>query len=144
MSAHTKEQRGFIIRRLAAHYTPAEIVAMFAVHWRDTRCEVADIAACDPRVTLLPPDEDAAFRAERKRIEENYEDVAPTARRAVRVIGLHRMYEKARENNQVSTAAALLAQIALETGTAGEMKAGEKIARITRTIIDPKATEPAT
>ena len=141
MASHTKEQRRFIICRLAAHYTPSEIVALFAVHWRDTRCDIADVASCDPRLMSLPPDDEALFKTERKRIEENYEEFAPTARRPVRLIGLHRMYEKARDNNQVSTAAALLAQIAIETGEAGEMKAGEKIARITRTIIDPAKQE---
>lgn len=141
MAAHTGEQRAFIVRRLAAFESPVDIIAAFLLLWRDTSCDPVDVAACDPRRSLLAPDLAVLFEQVRAAYLAN-PYASPTADKRVRLVELHNLYEKARGNNQVDLAARLLAQIATEQGDASGgfgSAPGDQlpIARITRTIIYP-------
>ena len=140
MTAHTMAQREFIALRLARFEPPQDIVTAFLAQWRDTACTLPDVAACDPaHGAVLAPETFEAFKRERERILTD-PHAAPTSDRRARLIALHRMYEKARDNNQVALAAELLAQIATETDTENgkaPVGAGAVIKAIVRTIIDP-------
>jgi len=134
MAAHTREQRDFIVRRLAAFYTPDDIIAQFTERWSN-RCTVNDIRACDLRYSLIDPDLEALYHAERALFLENMDLAAPTRDPRVRIVMLHRAAEKARENNQVQLLQSILAQIALETGGAVSSDDSAGVTEIRRVII---------
>jgi hypothetical protein len=145
MAAHTDEQRVFIIRRLAEFESPQEIITAFAARWRTTSCALPDIEACDPRRTTLSPLHLAIFTTRRTEYLANLDVSAPTANKTVRLVWLHQMAERYRNNNQPADARSVLRQIAEEQGDVGPGKAGkaepptEPVTSITRTIVDPSA-----
>lgn len=151
MIAFTKEQREFIVLRLARFETPAEIVAAFLNEWRDTHCDEAAVMALDPgRGAIHAPELIKEFQNTRERILTD-PAAAPAADKRVRLIILQRMADKARGNNQIDLAARLLAQIAVESdGVAGAGAGGlggppgdATDRRITRRIVDPAEPVPA-
>lgn len=140
MAAHTREQRDFIVRRLAAFYTQEDIVAEFAILWDDTKCDALDVRECDPRFSVIDPDLFQLYTDERARFLENMDAAAPTRDSRVRVVMLHREAERARARGAVTTLQSLLAQIAVETGGAGGSQApagGGAVTEIRRVIVRP-------
>lgn len=109
MAVHTQEQMAWIVQQLASYVTPETVVAEFRRLWKDTACELTDVAACDRR--RLAPDWQAYFDAMREAFLD-----APTADKRVRIAELHRMYVKLRDANSIDLAAKLLMQIATEKG----------------------------
>lgn len=147
MAVHTKEQREFIVRRLAAFETPRAITVAFAIQFPDTRCGEQDVFATDPRVALVDPDLHALFKTEcLAYLEQNPLFADQRARLHV----MSKQVEDALARNDQATARSIFRQIAEETGVvagkggakaAAAQPAGEPVASITRTIVDPKAPE---
>lgn len=140
MAVHTKEQRAFIVLRLARFDSATEIIAAFCAKWKDTTCDVLDVAACDPqRGAIIDPELWEQFKAERARILAD-PGTAPTSDKNVRLRWLHRAADLARNNNQVALMAELLAQIADEQGASGDTPAGGElpIVSITRRVVYPE------
>lgn len=151
MHVHTQEQRAFIVRMLAAFYSPKDICAAFAALFRDTACDERDVLATDPRVSVVAPELHALFRAERERVLTD-PSLAPFAEQQARLIVLSRQAERYEANNQPAEARAVLRQIAEELGVVGGKSAGGakdkadpsktpdvKSIEVTRTIVDPVA-----
>jgi hypothetical protein len=148
MAVHTKEQREFIVRRLAAFETPRDIAVAFAARFKDTACGEDDVLAVDPRIAIVDPDLHTLFRIEREKILDD-PNAAPMAEQRARLIVLSRQAERYENNNQPAEARAVLRQIAEETGAVagkGGAKAAalssamgvEEVVAITRTVVDPK------
>jgi hypothetical protein len=147
MVAHTKEQREFIVRRLAGFESPPDIAESFVARWRTTACDLPDILALDPARNLIDPDLQALWQAERARVIAD-PSLSPTADKRVRLLELHRMFEKARNRNLLDQASNLLAQIGVEVGDlsgkggpgAGPSgpAGGPPISAIELIVVDPK------
>jgi hypothetical protein len=137
MSLHTKEQREFIVRQLAAFYSPKDIVSTFALRWPDTACSEADIVACNPKLSVVSPELCALFEAERVRFMETVDDLAPTKDKRVRLVELHRIFEAFRNNRMLGAAAEILGRIAAEMGDVAPVSDAPPVTSITRTVIDP-------
>jgi hypothetical protein len=146
MSAHTEEQRVFIVRRLAIFDSYTEIAAAFALRFPDTACKPPDIESVDPRRSQIDEKLNAIFNANRTRFLSDNAIAAPTSDKTVRLVELHNLYSLARDRMAVQLAAKILEQIAKETGTAGALAApgvdDAPIGAIELTIRDP-APPPA-
>lgn len=148
-NSHTQLQREFIVRKLAAFYTPKDIAVQFAAIFRDTACSENDVLAVDPRVTTVAPELFMLFKAEREKILLD-PSAALYADQAARLISLSRQAERYEANNQPAEARSVYRQIAEEQGviSKGAGKPGGKnepdanqppVVAITRRIIDPVA-----
>jgi hypothetical protein len=147
MARHTKEQREFILLHVARYYTHDDICVRFVSRWPDTACKPADVARLDPQYALLGPEESVLYQAERTRVNENPEQIAPSLLKSVRLVKLHHMAETARARGSYDLAAKLYAQIAAEldeSGGKGPFGRGAtgatpevKTITVTRTIVDP-------
>lgn len=143
--SHTAVQKAFIVRRLAAFYSPREIAAAFAAVFPDTACNENDVMATDPRVNVVSPELHALFMTERERVLLD-EKSAPYAQQLARLIVLSRQVEDAIARGDPAGARAILRQIAEETGAVGgkagaakSSKAveGEPVTAIEWQIVDP-------
>jgi hypothetical protein len=65
---HTPEQREYIVRRLAAFYTPPDITAEFALRFPGVSCDDNDVLANDPTRFVVSPELFEAFKKERERV----------------------------------------------------------------------------
>lgn len=143
----TREQREFIVRRLAAFETPDDIVRVFGPRFPGVTCRVEDVLALNPRTNIIDPDLHALFYAERERVMED-PSAAPFAEQRVRLIVLSRQAERYGQNNDLANQRAVMRQIAEELGVvagkAGKAPAsaseGAKgpIVGIDILVIDPK------
>lgn len=148
MAAHTKLQREFIVRRLAAFEPPRVIAAAFAAAYPDTACGEQDILATDPESQLVDPDLMTIFLAERERVLLDPKS-APFANQTARLIALSSDAKYYGHNNQLAERRAVFRQIAEELGVVGG-KAGKpdapngqtpefKSVTVVHEIVDPKA-----
>ena len=152
MAAHTKAQKEFIVRRLAAFESPRDVAASFAARFPGVPCREQDVLATDPRGNVVDPELTTLFYEERKRVLDD-PDAAPFADQKARLIVLSRQAERYENNNQLAEARAVFRQIAEELGVVGgkgkpqETKGavgGQPVTGITRTIIDaPKHSDAA-
>lgn len=145
MASHTKEQREFIVRRLAAFESPRDVAIAFAIRFKDTACGENDVRATDPRLVPVDPELYALFLSERDRVLLD-PSLAPFAEQRARLIVLSRQAERYENNNQPAEARAVFRQIAEELGVIGAKGVGAKvtdkpreITEIVETIIDPAA-----
>ena len=146
MTTHTKLQKEFIVKRLAAFANANDIILEFAKLFPGTVCTPADVAANNPRESIIDPDLHALFRSER---EQNIIDPERClfGQQAARLFALSALAERLFANNQPHDARSVLRQIAEEQGMVGgksgrvdpAVPPGEKVTEITRTIIDPAA-----
>jgi hypothetical protein len=147
MATHTREQFAWIVTQRATYVSPEAIVVEFAKRWKDTACELADVARADR--DALPEDWQKFFDEQREAFLNS-----PTADKRVRIAELNRMFVVARDRNAIQTAAELLEQIAKEEagayapkGVPGKVApaadgSDEPIEEIRVTYVDPKAPEP--
>lgn len=145
MAAHTLEQRAFIIRRLAFYCPVPIIIADFQRQWKDTACDDAAVAACDPAKVLLGPDESVAFAAARQ--EANGEP-PPLADKNARLHLLQWLCDFYTSSGRLGDAAKITVLIADEVGSGkgddpndGQLAA--PIGTITRTVVYAKPPEAA-
>jgi hypothetical protein len=146
----TGEHKEFIVKRLAAFYTPSvicqQLVAQFGI-----KCNENDILANDPTTCVVSPELFMLFRSERERVLVDPES-APLADQKARLIALNRHFDRYNSNNQLAEARAVLRQIAEELGVVGGKAGAGKTAvavptevaqvqKVTRTIIDPAKIE---
>lgn len=138
LTQHTSEQRAYIVAELARYVTPVEIVKAFARKWKATKCDEADVAACEQR--HLSGDWLVYF----DQVREEYL-AAPIGDKQFRIAELHKHYVTARDRGAVSEALKILEQAAKDAAGFydGKSKAeppgaaeGDVVA-ITRTIVDP-------
>lgn len=144
----TTEQKEFIVRKLAAFYTPRDIAQQLVAKFPGLKCNENDILANDPRVTVVPFELFTLYRTERERVLDD-PDSAPFAEQKARLIALSRQAERYESNNQPAEARQVYRQIAEETGVIGAKGAGkvpavatpavEQIEEIRVTYVDPKA-----
>lgn len=148
-NTHTKEQREFIVRKLAAFEPPRAIVIDFAAVFPDTRCDENDVKRLDRDAgAILSPELHVLFVSTREAalLDPN---AAPYAHQQARLIALSNDVKFYRGNNQLADSRAVLRQIAEELGVLGGSKAkataapGDEIVAITRTIVDPAAVQEA-
>lgn len=143
----TNEQKEFIVRKLAAFYTPRDIAQQMAAKFVGLKCNENDILANDPRLVMVSPDLFMLFRAERERVLDD-PSAATFAEQKARLIALSRQAERYESNNQPKDAAQVYRQIAEEMGVVGGAKAGKKEEAATlpdfkavtlqRTVVHPK------
>jgi hypothetical protein len=120
----TSEQKEFIVRKLAAFYTPRDIAQQLAAKWTGTKFNENDILANDPRINLLAPEMHTLYSDERERILLDPHSDPYTDQKA-RLIALSRQAERYESNNQPAEARQVFRQIAEELGVVGG-KAGAK------------------
>jgi len=136
--ALSKEQRFFIIRRLAQFDGQTDVFPAFDLRWPGSRLSLVDYLSCDPARGILTDEELAVFAAVRASfLASPY--AAPTRAKDVRLVELHRLYVKERDRGAVGAAAGLLAQIALESGD-GDDKGSAGIGAVKEVrwlIVDP-------
>lgn len=145
-AVHTKDQREFIVRRLAAFDTPRDIAAAFAIRFKDTACAESDVLATDPRIVIVDPDLHTLFYTERARVLADPTQAPFTEQRA-RLIVLSKDAERYGNNNQPADRRSVFRQIAEELGIIGGRAGGAKgmpsgdvpaeIVEIVRTVVDP-------
>jgi hypothetical protein len=146
MAAHTAAQQSFIVRRLAQFYAPIVIVEAFVRYFPDTACTEADVIALDHRHNIVDPDLIALFDRERQAFLGRLDAEAPTKDKRIRLVELHRIFERYRNSNRLAEARSVLGQIALEMGEGGAVPDGAgdaPVRSITRTIVDPAVAKPA-
>jgi hypothetical protein len=146
----TTLHKEFIVKRLAAFYTPSvicqQLVSQFGI-----KCNENDILANDPRSAVVTPELFMLFRAERERVLDDPES-APFADQKARLIALSRQAERYESNNQPAEARHVYRQIAEELGVVGG-KAGTpaksddktvpfKEVTVKRTVVHP-TSDPA-
>jgi hypothetical protein len=146
---HTATQRLFIVNKVAAYYTANEIVGAFKVEFPDTDCDERDVHACDPRYSLLGPDEVTAFRKAREAMAAEMARLWPTASETMRImlLGMSRDHEVQRNRNAfdlanktAETFAKIEAGFFVPKGAAATKEADkpEPVTEIVTTIVDPK------
>lgn len=151
MASHTKLQREFIVRRLAAFEPPKVIAASFVAAYPDTVCTEQDVLATDPETQLVDPDLLTTFLAERERVLLDPKS-APFANQTARLIALSNDAKFYGSNNQLAERRAVFRQIAEELGVIGG-KAGKgdapdaltpafKSVTVAHEIVDPKLSAP--
>lgn len=151
MAKHTKEQREFIVRKLAAFWTPSETIAHFRTRWQDTACDEIDVTALDPdNGAIIGPDEHTTFVNVRNATRAEMERLWPNVSESMRVmlLGMTRDHAVQRNRNAFELAnktAETFAKIesGFFSGKAGASPApgGEASAApttITWKIVDPK------
>lgn len=149
-NVHTRAQREFIVRRLAAFETTKDIAVSFSIMFPDTACTENDVRACDPRIVILDPELHSLFKQERERILID-PSLVPFAEQRARLIVLNRQAERYENNNQPAEARAVFRQIAEELGIvpskgsggrfSNDDKTPREILEIIETIIDPVQPE---
>lgn len=141
----TTEQKEFIVRKLAAFYTPRDIAQQLAAKWTGIKFNENDVLVNDPRHNLLAPELHTLYSVERERILLDPHSDPYTDQKA-RLIALSRQAERYESNNQPAEARAVYRQIAEELGVVGGKGAGKaatapvevaQVQKITRTIVDP-------
>lgn len=143
----TTEQKEFIVRKLAAFYTPRDIAQQLAAKFPAAKFNENDVLTNDPRINLLAPELHALYSVERERILLDPHSDPYTDQKA-RLIALSRQAERYESNNQPAEARQVYRQIAEELGVvggkAGAVKAAaatpvvEQIEEIRVTYVDPK------
>ena len=113
-NAHTKDQRKWIIERLAYGYTAEVICRKFMIRFADTKCAPDDVYRCDPSIVLLSPEEFEAFTAAVRFADENPEMIAPALDPVRRQISLVLMAEHERDRGAFDAAAKYYEQVAKE------------------------------
>lgn len=151
-NSHTKEQREFIVRKLAAFEPPRAIVIDFVAVFPAVRVDENDVKRLDrDSGAVLSPELHLIFNAERERVLLDPEKAAPYISRAARLIGMDRQARFYVSNNQLAEARTVWRQMAEEQGVVGGKGAGkpvpaagtpsEPIVAIERRVVDPKAPE---
>jgi hypothetical protein len=148
-NAHTKEQKEFIVRRLAAFETPKDIATAFVARFPDTACNEDDVRATDPRLAVVAPELFVLFTTEREAALLD-PSLAPFAEQRARLIVLSRQAERYENNNQPAEARAVFRQIAEELGVVAGGKGGKapgksdadatpefKAIKVTHTVVYP-------
>lgn len=146
MAELSKAHREFIVKKLAAFYTPRDIAAQLSAQF-GLKCNENDVLANDPRVSVVDPDLFMLFRKEREAILDD-PDAAPYADQKARLISLSRQAERYEGNNQPAEARHVYRQIAEELGVIGAKGAAAgkaaassdapaEIIAITRKIVHP-------
>lgn len=145
----TTEQKEFIVRKLAAFYTPRDIAQQLAAKWAGSKFNENDVLTNDPRINLLAPELHALYFVERERILLDPHSDPYTDQKA-RLIALSRQAERYESNNQPAEARQVYRQIAEELGVVGggaKGKAAEpsvpdfKSVTLQRTVVHPKAVD---
>jgi hypothetical protein len=139
MASHTREQREFIVRHLAMMYSPLAIAQRFALRYKDTSCSEADVAATDPRVSVVDPDLHRVFTEARAAFESD-PTLPATAQRSIRLRLLERLYEEFTSTRRLIEATKILEQIAKEAAVSdapGEGPCKPESGAITWQIVDP-------
>jgi hypothetical protein len=141
------EQQEFVVRQLAAFYTPRDIATAFVARFAGIKFNEHDVMKFDPRKNVLAPELFMLFRRERERVLDDPE-TAPYAEQKARLILLSNMVDSYKNNNQLAEARSVMQQIATEQGigpkAAGKPAApatapSEPIEEIRVTIVDPKS-----
>ena len=142
----TNEHKEFIVRQLAAFYTPRDICQQVAAKYAGVKVNENDVLATDPRVSVVSPELFMLFRSERERVLDD-PDSAPFAEQKARLIALSRQADRYESNNQPAEARQVYRQIAEELGVVGGAKAGKAapvpaadlptLTGIKRTVVDP-------
>lgn len=135
MAVHTREQKCFIVRHLARHWSVPEIVAEFARQWPNTACDKDDIRAVDPERGCIDPMLVAVFDAVRA---EFLARPIPISQKRWRLAQLQRVYYDAADRGAVGLMLEALARAAAECGVEPE-GAARCITDIVETIVDPIA-----
>ena len=147
MATHTREQFAWIVAQRATYVQPETICAEFVRRWKDTACNLEDVARAAREV--LPEDWQKFFDEQRQAFLD-----APTADKRVRIAELNRMFVVARDRLAYGQAAEFLEQIAKEEagayapkGVAGKPPVAADgtdvpVEEIRVTYVDPKAPEP--
>lgn len=140
MASHTKEQKEYIVRRLAAFETPTDVAMEFVANFRDTACTQEDVLATDPRIAIVDPDLHALFYSERERVLGDPR-LAPYVDQRARMILYSRQIDRYERNNEPANARAVCRQIMDELAASGPVEPVGRgpITKITYTIIDPAA-----
>jgi hypothetical protein len=142
----TNEQKEFIVKKLAAFYTPRDIAQQLAAKYVGLKCNENDILANDPRLAIVSPELFLLYRSERERILDD-PAAAPFAEQKARLIALSRQAERYESNNQPAEARQVYRQIAEEMGVVGKASAppktpelpGFKEITVKRTVVKPDA-----
>lgn len=145
----TDVHKEFIVKRLAAFYTPSvicqQLVAQFGL-----KCNENDILANDPTTSVVSPELFILFRTEREKILTDPSSDPYTDQKA-RLVLLGHMVDCYKNNNRLPDARAVLKQIAEELGVVGgkgaagkaavaaAVPASDPVEEIRVTIVDPKA-----
>lgn len=146
----TNAHKEFIVKRLAAFYTPSvicqQLVAQFGI-----KCNENDILANDPTACVVSPELFMLFRAERERVMMDPHSDPYTDQKA-RLVVLSQMVDRYKNNNDPANARAVLKQIAEELGVVGgkagtPAKADDKTVpfkevTVKRTVVHP-TSDPA-
>lgn len=138
MAAHSKEQRRFIIKRLAYHCPVPIIVADFTRKWSDTACNDTDVANCDPSKSVISPDEWIEFQ--RERLSANESEPALAVQNA-RLHALQWSHDYLVNSGRIIEAAKIVAQIADELDGTDKYPDGsdpKADTSITWKIVDPE------
>lgn len=114
----TTEQKEFIVRKLAAFYTPRDIAQQLAAKFPATKFNENDILANDPSINLLAPELHTLYSVERERILLDPHSDPYTDQKA-RLIALSRQAARYESNNQPAEARQVYRQIAEELGVVG-------------------------
>jgi hypothetical protein len=148
----TQEQQEFVVRQLAAFYTPRDIAIAFVARFPGVKFNENDVLGFDPRKNVLAPELFMLFRTERERVLDD-PGAAPYAEQKARLILLSNMVDSYKNNNQYPEARAVLTHIATELGVvqpkgvggkapAMPAEAAEAVSKVTRTIVDPAKADP--
>lgn len=140
----TGQHKEFIVKRLAAFYTPSvicqQLVAQFGI-----KCNENDILANDPTTCVVSPELFMLFRAEREKVLSDPTSDPYTDQKA-RLVLLSNMVDRYKNNNQLAEARSVMQQIAAELGIGakgGPTKAAVpdipefKAITVRRTVVHP-------
>lgn len=122
----TNEQKEFIVRKLAAFYTPRDIAQQLAAKFVGAKVNENDILATDPRVAIVSPELFMLYRAERERVLLD-PSADPYTDQKARLILLSNMVDRYKDNNQFSEARSVMQQIASELGIGAKAGAPGKV-----------------
>jgi hypothetical protein len=124
MAELTKAHREFIVKKLAAFYTPRDIAAQISAQFA-LKCNENDILSNDPTVNVVDPDLFMLFRSEREKVLSDPTSDPYTDQKA-RLILLSNMVDRFKNNNQLAEARSVLQQIAAELGIGAKGVSGSK------------------
>ena len=145
----TTEQKEFIVRKLAAFYTPRDIAQQLVAKWTAIKFNENDVLSNDPRHNLLAPELHTLYSDERERILLDPHSDPYTDQKA-RLILLSNMVDAFKNNNQPAEARSILRQIAEELGVVGGAAKGKekdvalpdmKSITLRRTVVHPKGED---
>lgn len=139
------EQQEFVVRQLAAFYTPRDIATAFVARFAGIKFNEHDVMKFDPRKNVLAPELFMLFRRERERTLDD-PTAAPYAEQKARLILLSNMVDHYKNNNQPDDARDVLKQIAAEQGVGGKAapaKGGSDVPEfkeitVKRTVVTPE------